>query len=116
MLAQEIKGWADAREMAAEAAKALGVDASEVFVASTGVIGVELPMDKVKQGIAKAAAELSVDGEKNAGKAIMTTDTFSKAIAVELELGGKTVRIGGVAKGSGMIHPNMGYHAGFHYD
>ena len=101
------QGMADAREMAAEAAKALKVDASEVFVASTGVIGVELPMDKVKQGIVKAAAELSVDGEKNAGKAIMTTDTFSKAIAVELELGGKTVRIGGVAKGSGMIHPNM---------
>ena len=101
------QGLADARAMAAEAAKALNVDASEVFVASTGVIGVELPMDKVKQGIVKAAAELSVDGEKNAGKAIMTTDTFSKAIAVELELGGKTVRIGGVAKGSGMIHPNM---------
>lgn len=107
------QGLADAREMAAEAAKALQIKPAEVFVASTGIIGVELPMDKVKEGIAKAAAALSVDGERDACKAIMTTDTFPKSIALEFELGGKAVRIGGMAKGSGMIHPNMATMLGF---
>lgn len=101
------QGLADAKAMAEAAAKELGCSASEVVVASTGVIGVNLPMDKLTAGITKAAAELSEDGSINAGNAIVTTDTYSKACATEIELGGKKVRFGAIAKGSGMIQPNM---------
>lgn len=101
------QGLADAKAMAEAAAKELGCSASEVVVASTGVIGVNLPMDKLTAGITKAAAELSEDGSVNAGNAIVTTDTYSKACATEIELGGKKVRFGAIAKGSGMIQPNM---------
>ncbi|MGN0941329.1 MAG: bifunctional glutamate N-acetyltransferase/amino-acid acetyltransferase ArgJ [Selenomonadaceae bacterium] len=101
------QGMKDARETAAVTAEALGCDASEVLVASTGVIGVTLPMDKMKAGIKAAVASLSETGSVDAGNAIITTDTYSKACATEVEIGGKPVRFGAIAKGSGMIQPNM---------
>ena len=100
-------GLANANKMAELAAKELGCDASDVLVGSTGIIGVNLPMDKVEAGIKAAAAELSDKGSQNAGNAIITTDTYSKACSCEVMLGGKAVRFGAIAKGSGMIHPNM---------
>lgn len=101
------QGLQDAKTMAHEAAKALNLDDCEVLVASTGVIGVSLPMNKIKSGIAQAAAALSETGHEQALAAIMTTDTFPKACAYEFNLGGKTCKIAGIAKGAGMIHPNM---------
>lgn len=101
------QGLKDAKTMAHEAAKALNLDDCEVLVASTGVIGVSLPMNKIKSGIAQAAAALSETGHEQALAAIMTTDTFPKACAYEFNLGGKTCKIAGIAKGAGMIHPNM---------
>ena len=101
------QGMQDAKDTAAEAAKILGCDPSQVAVASTGVIGVNLPMDKMLGGVKAAAAELSVDGSQNAARAIMTTDTHAKEIATEYEFDGKKIRIGAIAKGSGMICPNM---------
>ncbi|NLW07722.1 MAG: bifunctional glutamate N-acetyltransferase/amino-acid acetyltransferase ArgJ [Clostridia bacterium] len=102
------QGYQDAREMAAVTARAVGCEPWQVVVASTGVIGVNLPMDKIKEGIKKAASNLTVQGSSEAAAAIMTTDTFLKEIAIQLPLGGTLVTIGGIAKGSGMIHPNMG--------
>ena len=101
------QGMKDARGMAAITAKELGCDASDVIVASTGVIGVHLPMDKMEAGIKQAVSELSETGSQNAGNAIITTDTYSKTCATEVEIGGKKVRFGAIAKGSGMIQPNM---------
>ncbi len=101
------QGVADAREMQVLAAGALGVSASEVAVASTGVIGVSLPMQRISSGIAEAASNLSHSSEGFAN-AILTTDTKTKEASVQFEIDGKTVTIGGTAKGSGMIHPNMG--------
>ena len=100
-------GIANARKMAALAAGEVGCASDEVLVGSTGIIGVNLPMDKLEAGIKAAAAELSEDGSKNAGNAIITTDTYSKACSCEVEIGGKAVRFGAIAKGSGMIQPNM---------
>ncbi len=100
-------GLANARKMAALAAAEVGCAPDEVLVGSTGIIGVNLPMDKLEAGIKAAAAELSEDGSKNAGNAIITTDTYSKAGSCEVEIGGKAVRFGVIAKGSGMIQPNM---------
>lgn len=100
-------GIANARKMAAMAAAEVGCAPDEVLVGSTGIIGVNLPMDKLEAGIKAAAAELSEDGSKNAGNAIITTDTYSKAGSCEVEIGGKAVRFGVIAKGSGMIQPNM---------
>ena len=97
------------KKTAAEAGVALGIEADEVLVASTGVIGMQLPMDKISAGVRELSKGLS-DGEaagEAAAKAIMTTDTRHKQIAVSFELGGKTVTIGGICKGSGMIHPDM---------
>ena len=91
------------------AAAVLGIPAESVLVASTGVIGKQLPMDKIKAGI-KAMAPLldgGTDSGTEASKAIMTTDTKNKEVAVQFELGGVTVTMGGMCKGSGMIHPNM---------
>ncbi|GEA18428.1 bifunctional ornithine acetyltransferase/N-acetylglutamate synthase [Moorella sp. E306M] len=102
------RGYRDAREMAAITAAAIGCEPWQVVVASTGVIGVPLPMDKISAGIRAAAEKLAMDGSSAAAVAIMTTDTMKKEIAVRLSLGGATVTIGGIAKGSGMIHPNMG--------
>jgi glutamate N-acetyltransferase/amino-acid N-acetyltransferase len=101
------RGLEDAYEMQALAAEALGIEAGEVAVASTGIIGEYLPMGKISRGIAAAAMELGRDGSGFA-EAILTTDTRTKEVAVELEIGGTTVTVGGTAKGSGMIHPNMG--------
>lgn len=103
------EGMEYCRETAEEAAKILGVDAKGVLIGSTGVIGMQLPIDRIKAGIAKLAEGRSADLESGteAAKAIMTTDTRKKEAAVRLEIGGKTVTIGGMAKGSGMIHPNM---------
>ena len=101
------QGMADAKEMAACTAKELSCAADEVIVGSTGVIGVTLPMDKIKAGVKAAVKELSENGSELAGNAIITTDTYSKACALEVEIGGKKVRFGAIAKGSGMIQPNM---------
>ena len=100
-------GLANAKKMAAIAAAEVGCAPSDVLVGSTGIIGVNLPMDKLEAGIKAAAAELSEDGSRNAGNAIITTDTYSKACSCEVEIGGKAVRFGAIAKGSGMIQPNM---------
>ncbi len=89
--------------------KALGIPFDTVAVASTGVIGMQLPVDKLVAGVEEMSKSLdgSIEAGTAASKAIMTTDTVNKEIAVELEIGGKTVTIGGMSKGSGMIHPNM---------
>ncbi len=100
------QGMKDARRMQALVAAELGVGAGEVAVASTGVIGEHLPMDRVGAGIKSAAASLGPDGGAFA-EAILTTDTRTKEAAATIEVGGKTVTVGGTAKGSGMIHPNM---------
>jgi glutamate N-acetyltransferase/amino-acid N-acetyltransferase len=100
-------GLDDAREMAAVAARAVGCPVEEVLVASTGVIGVRLPMEKVRRGVVAAAARLSRDGGKDAARAILTTDTKPKEVAVEFRVGGTTAMVGGMAKGAGMIAPNL---------
>jgi len=89
------------------AADALGIKPEEVIVASTGVIGQILPIEPIENSISELAAGLSHDGNAKAVNAIMTTDTVPKEVAVEFTLGGKVCRMGGMAKGSGMIHPNM---------
>lgn len=101
------QGMKDAQDMAAITAAALGCKAEDVLVASTGVIGVNLPMDKMQAGLRQAVAELDENGSEKAGNAIITTDTYSKACSAEVEIGGKKVRFGAIAKGSGMIQPNM---------
>ena len=97
------------RKTAEAAARTLHVDADGVLIGSTGVIGMQIPMDRIEKGIRILAAEKKADRESGAAaaKAIMTTDTRPKEAAVTFEVGGKTVTIGGMAKGSGMIHPNM---------
>ena len=101
------QGEADAAAMQRIAADALGCSAQDVIVGSTGIIGQLLPMDKVEQGIHAAVKNLSVDGSVDAGNAIITTDTYSKAGATSVMTGGKEVRFGIIAKGSGMIRPDM---------
>ena len=96
-----------AEAMSSLTASALNIQAADVVVASTGVIGQPLPLAPIAAGIPKLAEALSADGSSDACAAIMTTDTREKSVAVEFELGGKTCRLGGIAKGSGMIHPNM---------
>ncbi len=99
------QGLAHAREMAELAAKKVGVPAEEALVASTGVIGVPLPMDLIRRGIPQIS--LARDGGHRLMKAMMTTDTFAKEIALSVLIGGRRVTVGGVAKGAGMIYPNM---------
>lgn len=96
-------------QTADHAAELLKIPADSVLVASTGVIGMQLPMERIKDGVSAMVPELSDANEAGhqASLAIMTTDTHEKEVAVEIELGGKTVTIGGMCKGSGMIHPNM---------
>ena len=96
-----------AEEMSALAASALGISADDVVVASTGVIGQALSIDPIAAGLPELVAGLSENGSGTAAEGIMTTDTVRKEVAVEFTLGGKTCRLGGIAKGSGMIHPNM---------
>ncbi len=100
-------GPAVARAMCALTADALGVSAKDIVVTSTGVIGQPLDITPIKNGMPELVAGLRYDGNEDAATAIMTTDTIKKEAAVEFELGGKTCHIGGMAKGSGMIHPNM---------
>lgn len=97
-----------AERSCAAAAKALGIDAADIIVASTGVIGQTLPVEVIEGGIPSLTAALHSDGSLDAANAIMTTDTVVKEFAAEVTIGGKIVRLGGIAKGSGMIHPNMG--------
>jgi glutamate N-acetyltransferase/amino-acid N-acetyltransferase len=99
------QGMRDAREMAELTAKKLGLDPTLVYVSSTGIIGRPLPMDKIRGGISQL--ELAPGGGPAFAQAILTTDTRPKTIAVEFELGGKRVRLGGSTKGAGMIYPNM---------
>ena len=96
-----------AEAMSALAASALGIAAEDVVVASTGVIGQPLSIDPIATGLPGLVAGLSDNGSGTAAEGIMTTDTVRKEVAVEFTLGGKTCRLGGIAKGSGMIHPNM---------
>ena len=96
-----------AEAMSALVAKQLSIPASDVVVASTGVIGQPLKLDPIAAGLPALAEGLNPDGSAAAAEAIMTTDTVRKEIAVEFELGGVTCHLGGIAKGSGMIHPNM---------
>ena len=102
------QGEQNARRMCKAAASRLGLKESDVIVASTGVIGQKLPVEVIENGMAELASKLSPEGSQDAAAAIMTTDLVMKELAVEFTIGGKTVRIGGIAKGSGMIHPNMG--------
>ncbi len=96
-----------AEKMSALTAEALNISAEDVVVASTGVIGQPLDITPIATALPQLANSLSVEGGSNAALAIMTTDTVEKEVAVEFTLGGKTCRLGGIAKGSGMIHPNM---------
>lgn len=100
-------GRADARKMAADTAAELDLSDDEVFVCSTGSIGPRLPMDKIGAGIGKLAAEASASGGNAAARAIMTTDTRPKCWTVKIEIGGKPVTVAGIAKGAGMIEPDM---------
>lgn len=100
-------GVQKAEMMCSIAANALGVDAKDVIVASTGVIGMTLDISPIAEGAPVLAKQMSADGGHDAAQAIMTTDTISKECAVEIVLGGKTVTLGACCKGSGMIHPNM---------
>ena len=101
------QGFRDALLMAKLSADRLDLDPDQVLVSSTGVIGRYLPMDAIKPGIAEACGRLSPDAGDAAARAIMTTDTVPKTARAELAVGGATIHIGGMCKGSGMIHPNM---------
>lgn len=109
------EGFGYCKETAKAASESLGIPEDSVLVASTGVIGMQLPIDRIANGVKAMAPKL--EGSREAGleaaKAIMTTDTEKKEAAVEIEIGGKTVTVGGMCKGSGMIHPNMGTMLGF---
>ena len=100
-------GVEKAQAMCDLAAQALGIEPQDVVVASTGVIGQVLPMEPIQAGIPELVKSLSAQGSHAAATAIMTTDTLPKEAAAEVEIGGKTVKVGGISKGSGMIHPNM---------
>ena len=101
------RGYADAEATALHAARALRIDPSLVAVCSTGKIGIYLPMDRIRRGVGKLAGIVKRGGNPYAARAIMTTDTRPKEAAVEFTVGGKTVRVGGMAKGAGMICPRM---------
>ncbi len=102
-----IQGLKDAETMAALAAAAVGCPEDETFVCSTGVIGQPLPMDRIARGIREAAAQLREDGGAEAARAILTTDTVPKETAVAVEVDGRRIHVGGMAKGAGMIGPRM---------
>jgi glutamate N-acetyltransferase/amino-acid N-acetyltransferase len=106
-------GLRDARATTQLTARALGIEPAAIFVASTGVIGVKLPMANVSRGVAEAVGALSGDGGASAARAIMTTDPFPKEAAFEVHADAGTFRVGGIAKGSGMIEPLMATMLGF---
>lgn len=110
-----LQGEKDVLETAKKVADELGIETKEVLVCSTGVIGVTLPMDIIKAGIPEVASELqdTLEAGEDAAEAILTTDTVKKTIAIEVEIEGTKVTIGGMGKGSGMIHPNMATLLGF---
>ena len=101
------RGWNDAWTTLRTAAGALGIPESEVLISSTGVIGQYLPIEKMVPGILKLAPEVTRTGHADAAEAIMTTDTYQKEVAVQFSLGTASITIGAMAKGSGMIAPNM---------
>jgi glutamate N-acetyltransferase/amino-acid N-acetyltransferase len=101
------QGWDDAVECAELVGEALNLSSESVLLASTGVIGQRIKMDILRQGIPQLVSELSETGGDAASKSIITTDLVPKAIALETQIDGRPVRIGGISKGSGMIHPNM---------
>lgn len=109
------QGYKNAVLMQETTAEELGIAKEEVLVASTGVIGVQLPIEKILEGIREAADELGDDKDEGiaVAEAIMTTDTFRKQFTTEFEYEGKEIRLGGICKGSGMIHPNMATMLGF---
>jgi len=107
------EGLRAAREMAAETARLVRCSVAEVLVASTGVIGVALPIEKIRAALPAAFRELANEHGSLAARAIMTTDPFPKEAAAEVKIGGRTVRIGGMAKGSGMIEPMLATMLGF---
>ena len=101
------RGMMDAEKMCNLVGHHLGLPDKEVLVASTGVIGRYMPMDKIAKGVEAASRSLTVEGGEEAARAICTTDTFVKEFSMTITLDGKSVRLGGMAKGAGMIHPNM---------
>lgn len=109
------QGYECCKQTAQAAAECLQIPADAVLVASTGVIGMQIPTEKIEEGVKKLAEQKAgtIEAGKIAAEAIMTTDTISKQAAVTFEVGGKTVTLGGMCKGSGMIHPNMGTMLGF---
>lgn len=107
------RGLKDTKTLAKYIADAMGISGDEVFISSTGVIGVYLPLDRMLAGVDLLVKNFSSDNGHKAAQAIMTTDTVQKEKAVEVELSGGKVKIGAMAKGSGMIHPNMATMLGF---
>jgi glutamate N-acetyltransferase / amino-acid N-acetyltransferase len=107
------RGLADSLGATAALAQRLGLAAEQVLICSTGVIGVPIPIDTLLAGLDPLVAALSPEGGGAAAQAILTTDLVDKQIALEADLGGRTVRIGGMAKGSGMIHPDMATMLGY---
>ncbi|MDE6387672.1 MAG: bifunctional glutamate N-acetyltransferase/amino-acid acetyltransferase ArgJ [Lachnospiraceae bacterium] len=109
------QGYECCKQTAEQTAKLLGISPNAVLVASTGVIGSQIPLDRLLSGVEKLAEAKSgtLEAGTLAAEAIMTTDTISKQAAVQIEIGGKTVTVGGMCKGSGMIHPNMCTMLGF---
>lgn len=107
------QGWQDALDTAEALAKELNINTDSILLASTGVIGQRIKMDLLKNAIPQLVAELSEDGGEATAKAIITTDLVTKSIALETIIDDRPVRIGGIAKGSGMIHPNMATMLGF---
>lgn len=109
------EGYGYCKETADAAAEIMGISPESVLVASTGVIGMQVPIDRIKNGVKMMAPVLSgtLEAGTEAAKAIMTTDTVKKEVAVQVEIGGRTVTVGGMCKGSGMIHPNMCTMLGF---
>ncbi|MBC7104773.1 MAG: bifunctional glutamate N-acetyltransferase/amino-acid acetyltransferase ArgJ, partial [Firmicutes bacterium] len=101
------EGYRDALLMAREAARAMNVPEEQVLVASTGLIGERLPLERIVAALPEAVRRLSREGHGDAAEAIMTTDTVPKEAAVAVEIGGRRVTVGGMAKGAGMIHPRM---------
>lgn len=107
------QGWVDAVESADTLAKVLGIPMESILLASTGVIGQRIKIDALKAAIPKLVAALSEDGSDAAARAIITTDLVTKSIALETTIDDRPMRIGGISKGSGMIHPNMATMLGF---
>uniref|UniRef100_B8HR37 Arginine biosynthesis bifunctional protein ArgJ n=1 Tax=Cyanothece sp. (strain PCC 7425 / ATCC 29141) TaxID=395961 RepID=B8HR37_CYAP4 len=101
------QGWAAVQEKTQMVAQSLGISPQSVLIASTGVIGKQIPLEKIRVALPQLANTLSETGSAQAAKAIMTTDLVPKSIALEAKIGDRPVRVGGIAKGSGMIHPNM---------